>query len=151
MATNTQLNTASVPIPVFTATISLSSANIQAMYVTPVLLLAAQGAHTCILIRDVFNEYIFNSSGYSNGDAPQIQYGNVGSDASLSSFVFYLNNIVTGSSSSFYSISGEPTGNIPTTLSVNAGIYISNQSASYTGGNSTLKVTINYSVITTTA
>lgn len=151
MAINNQLNTATVPIAVATTTVTLSSANIQAMYVTPVVLIPAQGANTSILVLDIFNEYIFNTTAYADGDPIQIQYNNVGSDASPGSFIFYSSNILAETSSTFLGIDAGGGYTIPNASAINKGIYISNQSAPYTGGNSTLKVTLTYAVITTTA
>lgn len=154
MAINNQLNIATVPIPVLTTTVTLSSANILAMFVTPVVLIAAPGANRCIMIHDVFNEYIFNTLEYSDGDLIQIQYGNTGSGASPNVTIFYANPILSNTASAFYATDGSDGGGqsvLPTTGTVNQGVYITNQSTPSVGGNSTLKVTVTYSVITTTA
>jgi hypothetical protein len=154
MAINTQLNTATVPNAVFTTTVTLSSANIQAMNTAGILLIAAQGANTCIMIHDVFNEYIFNTTGYADGDPPQLQYGNTGADSNATPIFSYLSNIFTGSSSSFYGTNGSDGGGVsPLAASgaINTGVYISNFTAPYSGGNSTAKITLTYSVITTTS
>ena len=153
MAINTQLNTATVPNAVFTTTVTLSSANIVAMNTAGILLIAAQGAHTCIMIHDVFMEYIFNTTTYINGDPPQLQFGSTGADLNANPIVF-LPNIFTESASKFYGTNGSESGGMsigPTSGSINAGVYISNFTAPYAGGNSTAKITLTYSVITTTS
>jgi len=154
MAINTQLNTATVPIPVFTTTVTLSSANIQSMHTTGILLIAAQGAHTCIMVHDVFNEYIFNTTTYINGDPPQLQYGSTGADSNVHPILAYTSNFFTEPESIFYITNGADGGGISlntTTGVINTGVYISNYTAAYSGGNSTAKITLVYSVITTTS
>lgn len=153
MAINNQLNIATVPIPVFTTTVTLSSANIQAMNIAGILLIPAQGANTCIMVHDVFNEYIFNTTTYINGDAPQLQYGITNADFNPTPIFLYSNNLFTNVDSIFYATNGSDTGGalpVATTV-INSGVYISNYTAPYSGGDSTAKITLFYSVITTTA
>ena len=153
MAINTQLNTATVPNAVFTTTVTLSSANIQAMNTAGILLLAAQGANTCIMIHDVFMEYIFNTTTYTDGDPPQLQFGSTSADLNAHPIVM-LYNIFLESESKFYATNGSDTGGISlgtTSGVINTGVYISNFSAPYSGGNSTAKITLTYSVIATTS
>lgn len=153
MAINTQLNTATVPVPVFTTTVTLSSANIQSMYTTGILLVAAQGAHTVVMVHDVFFEYIFNTTEYADGEVPQISYGSLNADFNPSP-IMTLVNLFTTTSSAFYSDNGASGGGGATYIAsncVNTGVYISNYSANFSGGNSTAKITVTYSVITTTS
>lgn len=152
MVTNTQLNTGTIPVVVQTATLSLSSSNIQNMFTTPIQIIAAQGAHTYIIVHNVTTEYIFNTSGYTDGDSLIIQYGNVGSESSSYILFYYSNLILQGSSSAMDSENGQA-GRVQMLASgvVNQGLYITNGTAPYTGGDSTAKLTVLYSVITTTS
>ena len=152
MAANTQLNTATVPSPVFTTTVSLSSADIQSMYTTGILLIAAQGAHTVVMVHDVFFEYIFVTTEYIDGDLPQISYGSLNGDFNPSP-IMILSNLFLQTDSAFYQTNGSETGGVILSSlgCVNTGVYISNYSANFSGGDSTAKVTLTYSVITTTA
>lgn len=154
MATNNQLNTVTNPSVVFITTVTLSQADIESMNTTGVLLIPAQGANTVVMVHDILNEYIFNTSGYVDGDTPQLQYGSAGADINSRPLLQYANNIFTGPESSFYATNGSDAGGLSTLppLNVeNTGIYISNYSAPYSGGDSTARITITYSVITTTS
>lgn len=154
MANNTQLDTSRVPISTSVVTVTLSSANIQSMHTTGILLIAAQGAHTCIMVHDVFNEYIFNTTTYVNGDPPQLQYGSTGADSNAHPLLSYTNNFFTNPASTFLMTNGSEGGGISvgtTSGVINTGVYISNFTAAYSGGNSTAKITLVYSVITTTS
>lgn len=152
MAANTQLNTATVPSPVFTTTVSLSSADIQSMYTTGILLIAAQGAHTVVMVHDVFFEYIFVTTEYIDGDLPQISYGSLNGDFNPSP-IMILSNLFLQTDSAFYQTNGSETGGVILSSlgCVNTGVYISNYSANFSVGDSTAKITLTYSVITTTA
>lgn len=152
MATNTQLNTGTVPISVITTTVTLSSANILGMSATGIVLIAAQGAHTYIMVHDVFMEYIFNTTTYSDGDVMQLQYGITEADLNANP-IFTVGTIVLNAASSFYATNGSDGGGGGVYLVgvVNQGVYISNYTQPFTGGNSTLKITLVYSVITTTS
>lgn len=151
MATNTQLNTGTVPIPLLTTTVSLSSANIQSMYTTGILLIAAQGANTCIMVHDVMIEYIFNTTEYADGDLPQISYGSLNGDANPNP-IMTITNVFVFPFSFISQTNGVDSGGVALAASgcVNTGVYISNYSANFSGGDSTAKVTLVYSVITTT-
>ncbi len=153
MAANTQLNTATVPSPVFATTVSLSSADIQSMYTDGIVLIAAQGAHTCIMVHDVFFEYIFVTTEYVDGDLPQISYGSLNADFNPTPIII-LQNLLINTSSAFYQTNGSDfNGGIILASSgcINTGVYISNYTANFSGGDSTAKITLTYSVITTTA
>jgi chloramphenicol O-acetyltransferase len=152
MVANTQLNTATVPTSVFSTTVTLSSANIQSMYTTGIVLIAAQGANTCIMVHDVFFEYIFNTTEYVDGEVPQISYGSLNADFNPNP-IMMLPNLFTTTSSEFYQTNGSDTGAVILASSgcVNTGVYISNFTANFSGGDSTAKITLTYSVITTTA
>jgi hypothetical protein len=152
MAVNTQLNTATVPSPVFATTVTLSSADIQSMYTTGIVLIAAQGAHTVVMVHDVFFEYIFVTTEYADGDLPQISYGILNGDFNPTP-IMALSNLFLTTESQFFQTNGSDTGGVilASLGCVNTGVYISNYSANYSGGDSTAKITLTYSVITTTA
>jgi|SRR5579872_3222364 len=152
MATNTQLNTGTIPVVVKTTTLTLSSANIMSMFTTPIQIIAAQGSHTYIIVHNVFTEYIFNTNPYADGDNLIIQYGNVGSEGSSYILFYYTNFILQNTQSAFDAENGQ-SGRASFAVAgvVNQGLYITNATAPYTGGDSTAKVTVLYSVLTTTS
>lgn len=150
MAVNNQLNTATVPFPVFKNVINLSSAQVLAMYTTPVLVVPAQGAHKFIFVHDVFVEYAYGGVAYANGSGFGLQYGSAGSDAGLT---FFNSNIAPNGSASDFA--GDPA--VPfnpfdaVTGYVNQGIYASTTVNNFTAGNGTFRVSVFYSILTTTA
>lgn len=151
MAINTQLNTATVPLSIAKSVTNLSSAQILAMYATPVLLIPAQGAHKFIFVHDVFVEYARGTTSYSNGSGISLQYGNAGSDTS--STIFMSSNVsIIGAASDF---AGDPITPLTTfsALSdwINQGVYAGTSVNSFINGDGTLRIEVFYTVVTTTA
>jgi len=150
MAVNNQLNTATVPFPVFKNVVNISSAQVLAMYTSPVLIVPAQGAHKTIFVHDFFVEYAYGGTPYANGSGFAIQYGSAGSDSGL--IITNSNIDPNGSASDF---GGDPT--VPFTNSdvvtsyVNQGVYASTTINNYTAGNGTFRVSLFYTIVTTTA
>jgi hypothetical protein len=151
MAVNTQLNTATVPLAIFKNTINISSAQILAMYATPVLIVPSPGANKFIFVHDAFVEYARGTTSYANGSGISFQYGNAGSDTSGT--IFMSSNIsIIGAASDF---GGDPVTPFSTfgSLSdwVNQGVYVGTSVNSFTAGDGTLRIEIFYTVVTTTA
>jgi|SRR5712671_1323863 len=151
MTVNTQLDTARVPFPIFKNVVDISSASILTMYTTPVLIIPAQGAHKVISIHDVFFEYHFNSIQYANGSGMQLQYGNTGSGGGTE-VVVSANINVNSASSNIGTVPATPYTLVGVTSDmVNQGIYATTTINNYTSGNGTIRVSIFYTVVTTTA
>lgn len=149
MVINNQLNTATVPFPVFKNVVNVSSAQILTMYTTPVLLVPAQGTHKFIFVHDLFVEYARGTTSYSNGSGILLQYGSAGSDAGLT---FMSSNIsLLGAASDF---AGDPAPAFSTTGSLtdwlNQGIYAGTSVNNFTAGDGTLRIEVFYTVVTTT-
>lgn len=150
MAVNNQLNTATVPFPVFKNVVNISSAQALAMYTTPVLLIPGQGAHKTIFVHDVFVEYAYGGTPYANGSGFAIQYTSAGSDAGL--LILNSNIDPNGSASDFGGDPGVPFTTFDVVTSyVNQGVYASTSINNYTAGNGTFRVSIFYTVVTTAA
>lgn len=150
MAVNNQLNTATVPFPVFKNVVNISSAQALAMYTTPVLIIPAQGAHKTIFVHDAFVEYAYGGVAYANGSGFNLQYTSAGSDAGI---VFFNSTVNPNGVSS--SVGGGPAVPFapftPVTDYVNQGVYASTTISNFTSGNGTFRVTIFYTIVTTTA
>ncbi len=148
MTVNTQINGT---VEYLKSTVVLSSANIKAMYATPVLLIPAQGAHTIIAVHDVFLELVYVAPTYAPGDpngSVFIQYGNTPHAAGPLASV--VNSIVNNTASRTSVGLAQSIIASPATY-INTGIYISNQSAAYITGNGTINCTLFYSIINTIA
>jgi hypothetical protein len=139
--------------PVTVTSVNLTTANIQNMYATPVQILAAQGAHTVIIVYNLIFEFIYNTTAFSAGDGGNVffQYNSTAHGAGI---VFAQPGISISSANS--KVSCGPAANVGAGFYgvggniVNQGIYISNQTAAYTGGNSSARVTLYYIVLPTT-
>jgi hypothetical protein len=155
---NILTSTGSSSLPTFQAPIvqtvlfTLSSANILAMSATPVQVLAAQGAHTAIVVHTVFLEFVHSTIAYSGSAGIIIQYGN----AAFGGGGFPITGIlgINLASNSVNDVSYQALTNPPGggTLSdvINGGVYATTSSP-YTLGNGTMRVTLYYSILTTTS
>jgi hypothetical protein len=139
--------------PVTVLTVTLSTSDIQNMYATPVLILANQGAHTVIVVYSVIFEFIVNTTVFGGtGAGPAIQYNNTNHSGGIKLFQTTILLTTANSKVAYGNAVNFPagtysgiTGNI-----VNQGLYISNQIGAYTGGDSSAKVTLYYTVLSTT-
>ena len=149
MAIATQINS---PVEYMKSTVVLSSANIKAMYATPVVIIPAKGPHTIIVLHDVFYEFVYTAPVYTGGDgngAFLLQYGNTihGGGVNLAQYAPSLltntQNVVNQSQEINLNLSGSISGMI------NTAIYASNTVAAYAAGNGLVNMTLFYSVINT--
>ena len=138
--------------PIVVTTVTVATADVQNMYATPFQILAAQGAHTIIVVYNMICEFIYNTTAFGGtGAGFGIQYNNTNHGGGIGIFQPQY-SITTANSKVAYgnciTLSGiysGITGNI-----VNQGLYITNQVGAYTGGNSSLRVTLFYIVLSTT-
>lgn len=132
-----------------TATVNLTAAQINGMYATPVQLLAAPGSGKLILIDSILWDIAFVSAQYAAGGAIQAQYGNTihgaGSPASASIAAATLNGVAA--SGYIANGSGAATLNAPATVK-NTAVYLSNATAAFTTGDSTVTLYVKYRVVT---
>lgn len=131
-----------------TATVALTAAQVNGMYATPVQLVAAPGAGNLILIDSILWDIAFVSAQYAAGGAIQAQYGNTvhgaGSPASASIAAATLNGVAA--SGFLANGSGSATLNAPATVE-NTAVYLSNATAPFTTGDSTVNLYVRYRVV----
>lgn len=131
------------------ATVTLTAAQVNGMYATPVQLLAAPGAGKLILIDSILWDITFVSAQYASGGAIQAQYGNTihggGSPASASIAAATLNGVAA--SGFIANGSGAATLNAPATVE-NTSVYLSNATGAFTTGDSTVTLYVRYRVVT---
>lgn len=125
--------------------VSLSAAQIIAMYTTPVVLVAAPGAGKAISIHKVIFTITRTSTAFTGGGAVIIQYAataNGGGTQSCDSTL--ASTVITGSAGVSQSFRN---GAIISDSSAvtNAGLYISNATAVFAAGTGTAKVDIFWS------
>ncbi len=137
--------------PVKITSVTLATADIQGMYATPFQIIPSQGAHTLIVAYDIILQFVYNSSPFSGGGNVIIQYNNTAHAGGIVVCSGLINISTANSGVSYGNVVNQPgsysgvTGNI-----VNQGLYITNQTGAFTGGNSSAIVTVYYTVLPTT-
>lgn len=148
---NDAINSAKIsPEVVQYVKVSLSAANFLGMYAAPVVLVAAGGANTLHVVERVAFEVDYGGAQFANGGAVLVQYTNTangaGAPASATTAAAVFNAFaadgVVGAAGSLASATAAGT--------VNQGLYLSNQTAAFITGSSTVDVHIWYSTVTTT-
>lgn len=133
-----------------TATVALTAAQINGMYATPVLILAAPGVGKLIVIDQIIWDIAYGTAQFASGGAIAAQYGNTvhgaGPAASGSLAAASLNGVAASGYLSNGGISGSLS--VTAAASLNTGVYISNATGAFTTGDSTANLIIRYRVIT---
>jgi len=132
------------------ATVALTAAQVNGMYATPVQLLPAPGAGKLIIIDSILWDIAFVSAQYAAGGAIAAQYGNTihgaGPAASGTLAAASLNGVAA---SGFLSNAGSAgLLNVAASASENTAVYLSNASAAFTTGDSTVNLYIRYRIVT---
>jgi hypothetical protein len=135
-----------------TVTINLTAAQIKGIWATPIQLIAAPGSGKLILVDSMLWDIHYGTVQYASGGTIAAQYGNTssggGAPASngLTSSVFnsvnvngFLQNLGIINSQFFAS-----------SFALNAAIYLSNQTAAFTTGDSTATLYVRYHIVTPT-
>jgi hypothetical protein len=130
--------------------ITVTSAQIQALYATPLLIIPAQGAHTWIVCTNSIYEFDYGTTQYTAGGAFGLQYDSTvhagGTAASATLAAATINGFTANNG---FTLAGAATGTMASM--VNKGIYLCNATAAFATGDSTITATIPYKVINTTA
>lgn len=120
------------------AVVSLSAANLIAMYTTPVQLLAAPGAGKAIVVKRVYFVVTPTATQFTGGGAVSIKYA---SGADVTATIAAAN--VTGASAARV-IRNQ----VDCAVLANTAIQITNATAAFAAGTGTAKAYIDYEVIT---
>ncbi len=149
---------ATLAAPITKTSVNITTANIHTMYAAPVQILAAQGAHTLITLYNVVFEYIFTTSAFTGGDSqfgPLVQYGSTIHGGGVLACISNMDITSLSSSALFYGTPNDGNGSGNTnTISVssiiNQGLYVTNATAAFVGGGGSMRITLYYSVLSTT-
>jgi hypothetical protein len=133
-----------------TATVTLTAAQVKALYDTPVQLIAAPGAGKLILIDNILWDIAFGTTQYTAGGVLAAQYGNTvhgaGAVASGTLAAASLNAVAASGFLSNGGISGSLS--VTKAASLNTAVFLSNQTADFATGDSTVTLYIRYRVVT---
>ncbi len=130
--------------------VSLSSANWLGMYATPVQIIAAPGANKAIIIESVALEVDYGGAQFAAGGVVALQYSNTANGAGTAATATLAAATANGWAADTIATLAPATLNAGAAATVNVGIFISNQTAAFTTGSSTVDVHVAYRVITTT-
>lgn len=129
-------------------TVALTAANIIAMYTTPVVLIAAQGAGKSIVVSKLVFTIARTSTAFTGGGAVIVQYAataNGGGTQALDSTL--ASTVITGSAGTTDTFrNGAIVSDAASTVTENVGLYISNATAVFAAGTGTATVDIWYVV-----
>lgn len=130
---------------VITSQFFLTSAQIEAMYATPVLILPASGVGKIYVLGRIVCTYLFGTTQYTLGGALGLQWGNTAHLAGPAA-----SSTLAGATFDAYAASNnfELTPDNTDTLAriQNTGVYISNDTAAFATGDGTLLVNLNYQI-----
>ncbi len=133
--------------------VAVTAAEFKALYSAPKLILASGGANTLIVLKRAIISMTFVSAAYAVGGVVGFQYDSTvhGAGVAASNTEAAADFFAAASTAfQFEGVSGNTVAISPFTTSVDKGIYLSNQTADFTTGDSTVVVHLWYSVIPTT-
>jgi hypothetical protein len=128
--------------------VSLSAANLIAMYATPVLLVPAV-SNKAIIVDSVEFVITRTATAFTGGGVVSVQYANTANGAGTSVQASTIAaTVVTAGAGTTYSTRPPTTLSDVATASIqNIGLYISNQTAAFATGTGTAKVRVTYRTI----
>jgi len=130
--------------------VSLTAAQFNGMYATPVQVIAAPGANKAILVNHAVLNMTFVSAQYAAGGVVGLQYGNTAHLAGAPASATEAASDFTAAAAStlFRFGAGLSTGAL-VSAAANTAVYISNATGAFTTGDSTFKLWVWYEVIPT--
>jgi hypothetical protein len=130
--------------------VSLTAAQFNGMYATPVQVIAAPGANKAIIINHAVLNMTFVSAQYAAGGAVGLQYGSSAHLAGAAASATEAATDFTGAAAStLFRFGGGLSTGAAVSSAANAAVYISNATAAFTTGDSTFKLWLWYEVIPT--
>lgn len=124
-----------------TATGTLTQAQWNLMFTTPVQLVAAQGTGNGIFVEQLVLNYRFATAAFTGGGLIVAQYGNTAAGAGPAACATLTNVGFTDQVASRIATLPAGTASIAAASVSNAAVFISNQTAVFSGGNASASVT----------
>jgi len=130
--------------------VSLTAAQFNGMYATPVQIIAAPGANKAIIVNHAVLNMTYGAAQFAGGGAVGLQYGNTAHLAGAAASATEAATDFTGASAStLFRFGGGLFTGVALSSAANAAVYISNATAAFTTGDSTFKLWVWYEVIPT--
>jgi len=132
--------------------VPITAAQFNGMYAAPMLLLAAGGANTLIVVKRAVLAMTFVSAAYAAGGVVGLQYDSTvhGAGVAASNTEAAADFFAAASTSfAFNGVAGNTVAIAPFTTTVNKGLYLSNQTGAFTTGDGTFICHLWYSIIPT--
>lgn len=130
--------------------VPISAAQFNGMYATPIELLAAGGANTLHVIDQFQLVLTYGTTPFANGGTAIVQYDSTPNGAGVAASTTNITNAVVqaaNSSRTWTMTAGVAT--LPFATTVNKGLYLSNNTAAFTDGDSTMVGHLWYKTIPT--
>jgi hypothetical protein len=132
------------------AQVALTAAQFNGMYATPVLLVAAPGANSMIVVESIELVMTYVSANYAAGGVVAAQYDSTANGAGVIASTTEAAADFFAAASTVFKMKGGLVLS-PFTTCANKGLYLSNITQAFTTGDSTWIVKVFYHVISTTA
>jgi len=131
------------------AEVDLTAAQWNGMYAAPVALVAAPGANKVIVVDKIVYNMTFVSAQYAAGGAVVAQYDSTVHGAGSPAAATVAAATVNGYAASTGIMVDGAMASVAFTAMVNKGLYLSNDTAAFTTGDSTWKVQVWYRIVAT--
>lgn len=128
-----------------TAVVTLSNAQVLAMFTTPVQIVAAQGLGTVVNVISMLLENVDGGVAYGGGGAIQLSYG---SGLTTPASVTVAATFLTSPTVTQVITAAGALATAAASAVVNKAVNITNATAVFTTGTGTVKVVVNYTVVT---
>jgi len=122
------------------ATVTLDSADIVSLHSSPVTIVPAQGSNTFIFVIGALYYMQYNSVAYTTDPTLRIQYADGNVINTNNNYLSFSSNAIGRKSTSDLNVSGS-------NISINSALQVTTPTSNPTSGNSTVKITVLYSVI----
>lgn len=146
---NKVLSSMMSPLTLKYAAIPVSAAEFNGMYAAPKQLIAAQGANTLIVVEQMALAMTFGAAQYAAGGLVAAQYDSTVHGAGVLATATEAAADFTGAAASTTFRQNGSVAVAPFTTTVNKGIYLSNQTAAFTTGDSDFVAHVWYRVVPT--
>lgn len=136
------------PLVIQYASVAISAADFNGMYAAPKLLVAAAGANTLLVVKQVQLLMTYNSAAYAAGGVAAVQYDSTVHGAGVIASTTQAAANFQATSSRGFVFNPGVVDEVFTTC-VNKGLYLSNLTAAFTTGDSAMVAHVWYAVIPT--